>query len=62
MIYSHFCLDIDAYIGRPGMSLDIFLYKTRTKLELLQDIDMIHFFEDAVKVKLKIIALINFQN
>ena len=30
-------------------ALDIFLYKTGAKIELLQDLDMVHFFEDAVK-------------
>ena len=42
-------LDPDHYLGLPSLAYDIFLYKSKTKIELLNDIDMVKFFEEGIR-------------
>jgi len=42
-------LDPDHYLGLPSLSYDIFLYKSKTKIELLTDIDKLKFFEEGIR-------------
>lgn len=42
-------LDPDHYLGLPSLAYDIFLYKSGTKLELINDIDKVKFFEDGIR-------------
>ena len=42
-------LDADHYLGLPSLALDIFLYKSKKTIQLLDDIDMIKFFEKAIR-------------
>ncbi len=42
-------LDLLWYYGAPGFSWNAFLYHSKIKLELLDDIDMIKFFSDATR-------------
>ena len=42
-------LDPDHYLGLPSLAYDIFLYKSKTKIELLTDIDKLKFFEEGIR-------------
>ena len=42
-------LDPDHYLGLPSLAYDIFLYKSKTKIELLTDVDKMKFFEDGIR-------------
>ena len=42
-------LDPDFYVGLPSLAYDIFLYKTKMKIELISDEDKLKFFEDAIR-------------
>ena len=42
-------MDADQYLGLPGLALDIFLYKTKKRINLLDDIEMIRFFEESIR-------------
>ena len=42
-------LDPDHYLGLPSLAYDIFLYKSKTKIELLTDVDKMKFFENGIR-------------
>ena len=42
-------LDPNHYLGLPSLSYDIFLYLSKKKINLIDDIKMIHFFEQSVR-------------
>jgi len=42
-------LDPDHYLGLPSLAYDIFLYKSKTKIKLLTDIDKVKFFEEGIR-------------
>ena len=42
-------LDPDHYLGLPSLAYDIFLYKSKTKIKLLTDVDKMKFFEDGIR-------------
>ena len=49
-------LDPDHYLGLPSLSYDIFLYKSKTKIELLTDIDKLKFFEEGIRGGLSFVS------
>ena len=42
-------LDPDHYLGLPSLAYDIFLYKSKTKIQLLSDVKKLKFFEDGIR-------------
>ena len=42
-------LDPDHYLGLPSLAYDIFLYKSKTKIQLLSDVNQLKFFEDGIR-------------
>lgn len=42
-------LDPDHYLGLPSLAYDIFLYKSKTQIELLTDVDKMKFFESGIR-------------
>lgn len=42
-------LDPDHYLGLPSLAYDIFLYKSKTQIELLTDVDKLKFFEEGIR-------------
>ena len=42
-------LDPDHYLGLPSLAYDIFLYRSKTEIELLTDVDKMNFFEDGIR-------------
>ena len=42
-------LDPDHYLGLPSLAYDIFLYKSKTKIQLLSDVNQLKIFEDGIR-------------
>ena len=42
-------LDPDHYLGLLSLAYDISLYKSKTKIKLLTDVDKMEFFEDGIR-------------
>ena len=42
-------LDPDHYLGLPSLAYDIFLYRSKTEIELLTDAEKMNFFEDGIR-------------
>ena len=42
-------LDPDHYLGLPSLAYDIFLYKSKTQIELLTDVEKLKFFEEGIR-------------